>query len=127
VIGVAGHLRRLAMQRVARQTDDAEKAGEAVPCTLLGPVERRPLGISVDEGDSFPFPAPFASEMQGESRFADAALLVEEGDDHRALFAVIHRSARRPTSEELDSLRLDSKLGTPEAADSIDENGAFGS
>ena len=26
----------------------------------------------------FPFPAPFAGEMQGESRFADAALLVEE-------------------------------------------------
>jgi hypothetical protein len=63
--------------------------------------------------------------MQGESRFADAALLVEKRDDHRALFAVIHRSAQGPTLEELDSFRLDSKLGAPEAADSIDENGAF--
>jgi hypothetical protein len=33
-------------------------------------------------------------EMQGKSRFADTAFLVEEGDDHGALFAVIHPCRR---------------------------------
>jgi hypothetical protein len=46
VVGVAGHLRRFAMQRVAREADDPEQPREAVPGPLLGPVERRPLGIS---------------------------------------------------------------------------------
>ena len=87
MIGVAGHLRRLTVQRVARQADDAEQPREALPGALLGPVERRALRIGVDQGDSFPFPAPFAGEMQGQCRLADAALLVEERHDHRALFA----------------------------------------
>jgi hypothetical protein len=40
VIGMTSELRRLAMQRVTRQPDDAEQAVEAAPCALLGPVQR---------------------------------------------------------------------------------------
>ena len=91
--------------------------GEPFPRALLGPIERRALRIGVDQGDSFPFPAPFAGEMQGQCRLADAALLVEQRDDHRALVPVIHRSRRVPTSEGLDSFRLDSKLGASEVSE----------
>ena len=118
VIGVAGQLGRFAMQRVARQADDAEQPRQPFPCPLLRPVERRALRIGVDQGDSFPFPGPFAGEMQGERRLADAALLVEERDDHRALllgFPPIAAVAQQ--SEGLDSCRLDSKLGGSEPID----------
>ncbi len=65
--------------------------------------------------------------MQGQCRFADAALLIEQSDDHRALVPVIHRSLPVPTSEGLDSFRLDSKLGAAEILDFATENEVFGS
>ena len=84
-----------------------------------GPVERRALRIGVDQTMTrLPFPGPFAGEMQGECRLADATFLVEERHDHRALLRrIFHRSRRSPTTEELDSCRLDSKLGSSEAID----------
>jgi hypothetical protein len=66
VVGIAGEFRRLAVQRVARQPDDAEQAWEALLRALLGPVERRALRIGVDQGDALSFPGPFAREMEGE-------------------------------------------------------------
>ena len=95
VIDVARDLRRLAMERVARQADDAEQARQALLGALLGPVERRALRVGVDERDSLALPGPFAGEMQGQRRLADAALLVEERDDHRAPPSpVFHRRKR---------------------------------
>ena len=128
VIGVAGEFRRLAMQRVARQADDAEQARQALPGALLGPVERRALRVGVDQRDPLSFPGPFAGEMQGERRLADAALLVEERHDHRGCScAVFHRSRRSPTTEELNSCRLESKLGGSEAIELPWQNRRSGS
>jgi hypothetical protein len=41
------------------------------------------LRVGVDQRDALPTPSPFAGEMQRQRRLADAALLVEERDDHR--------------------------------------------
>ena len=51
VIGVAGELGRFAVQRVARQADDAEQARHGLLGALRGPVERRPLRVGVDDRD----------------------------------------------------------------------------
>ena len=83
VIGVARELRRFAMERVAREADDAEQPRQGPPGALLRPVERRALRVGVDQRDALALPRPFAGEMQRERRLADAALLVEERDDHR--------------------------------------------
>ena len=83
MIGVARQIRRFAMERVARQADDAEAARKVFTGELLGPVEGRALRVGVDQRDAIPAPCPFTGEMQGERRFTGAALLVEQGDDHR--------------------------------------------
>ena len=72
------------MQRVARQTDDAEQARQRLRAALLGPVERRALRVGVDQRDALALARPFAGEMQRQRRLADAAFLIEERDDHGA-------------------------------------------
>src|SRR5690348_6291419 len=125
---MSGELGRLAMQRVARQADHAEQAVETAARTLLGPIEGRALRIGVDERDPLSLPGPLAGEMQRERRLADAAFLVEQRDDYRLLpSAVFHRSASRPTSEELDSSWLESKLGGSQVTEFRSENTASGS
>ena len=85
VVGVAGELRRFAMQRVARQADDAEQPRAGLPCARCSDQSSaEPCGSASISVTRFPFPGPFAGEMQGERRLADAALLVEERHDHGA-------------------------------------------
>ena len=127
VIGVTGEFRRFAMKRVAGKLDDTEQLAKSFLRALFGPVEGGALWVGVDEHDPLSFPGPFASEMQCVRRLADAALLVEERHDHRGRLGVIHRSGRSPTSEELDSCRLDSKLGGSEAVGLFEENRDSGS
>ena len=84
MIGVAGQFWRLAMQGVTRKADNAEQARQAFPATLLGPVERRALGIGVDQRHALSLRGPCACEVERQRRLADAALLVEERQYHRA-------------------------------------------
>ena len=51
VIGVAGELCRLAVQRVAGQSDDAEQARKALLRALFGPVESGAWRVRVDQDD----------------------------------------------------------------------------
>src|SRR5690606_28088257 len=85
MIGITGELRRFAMQRVACQADDTEEARQALAGALLRPIEGRALRVRVDEDDALSLAGPFGGEMQRERRLADAALLVEQRDDHGAL------------------------------------------
>jgi hypothetical protein len=84
VAGVSRELGRLTMEGVARKADDAEEPRQAFPGPLLGPVERRALRVCVDQDDAFAVAGPLSGEMQGERGPADATLLIEERDDHRA-------------------------------------------
>src|SRR3546814_1776462 len=68
---------------------DAEKSRQTLAQPLICPVERRRLRVRIDDQNTPATGAPGARQMQGERRLSNAALLVEEGDDHRAL-----RSAR---------------------------------
>lgn len=70
------------VQRLAGQADDAEQTGQARLGALFRPVERRTLRIVIDQADAFARACPLSGKMEGERRFADAALLVEQGDDH---------------------------------------------
>src|SRR5260370_33938977 len=72
------------MQRVAGKPDDAEEARQAFLCALLGPIERRALRVRVDDDDALALGSPGSRYMQRQCRLADAALLVEERDDHCA-------------------------------------------
>ena len=117
VVGVTGELRRLPVQRVARQADHAEQARHGLLGALRGPVESRPLRIGVDDRHALSLRRPGAGQVQGERRLADAAFLVEERDDHRrSSFPAFPRPSAPPTTEELDS-SLDSKLGGSETFD----------
>src|SRR3546814_19902205 len=69
------------MKRIPRQTDDTKQACQAFTRSLLRPVERRALGIGLDENDALSSPSPFAGQVQRERRLADAALLLAERAD----------------------------------------------
>ena len=94
VAGVSRELGRLAMEGVARKADDAEEPRQAFLGALLGPVERRALRVGVDQGDALALAGPLPGEMQGERGLADAALLIEERDDHRAPAGIESRMAQ---------------------------------
>ena len=81
------------MQLVACEADVAEERCEPIPDALLQTVERRSLRVRVDQRDAPALPTPGACEVHGEHRLADAALLFEEGDDHRALARFANREA----------------------------------
>src|SRR4051812_17348546 len=85
MVGVTGQLRCFAMQGIPSQADDTEQPLQPLPAALLRPVERRALWVGVDQRDALAAARPFAGEMQSERRLADAALLVEQRDDHGAL------------------------------------------
>jgi hypothetical protein len=84
VIGVASDLWRFTMQRIARKAQNAEEAGDRFLGPLLGPVERRALRVCIDDDNALSGVRPSAGEMQRHRRLADAALLVEQRDDHDA-------------------------------------------
>lgn len=84
VVGVAGNLRRLAMQRIPCERLNAEELLQRFLGPLPRPVECRTLWVRINDNDAFSFSRPLAGEMQRQRRLADAALLVKERDDHRA-------------------------------------------
>jgi hypothetical protein len=84
VIGVAGEFGRFPMKRVARQADDSEQPRQPFLCPLLGPIESGALRVGIDEGDAAAVASSLARQMKRERGLADAALLVEERDDHDA-------------------------------------------
>src|SRR5690606_12438492 len=92
VIGIARKLGRFAMKRVARQADDAEQARQALAGALLRPVESGTLRVGIDDGDTLAASRPLTGEVEGERRLADAALLVEQRDDHGAASRWRHSS-----------------------------------
>ena len=94
VTGVSRQFGRFSMQRVARETDDAEEPRHALLGALLGPVERRSLRVGVDQRDALPLPSPGAPQMQSRAGLADAALLIEQRHDHCALVQIACREAR---------------------------------
>ncbi len=57
MIDIARQLGRLTVERVARQADDAEQARRVLAGALRRPVERRTLGVRIDERDPLPLPA----------------------------------------------------------------------
>ena len=85
MIDILGDFGGFAVQSVAGEADNPEEPWKAFLGALLRPVERRPLWVSVNEDDPLASTSPRAGEMQSEGGLADAALLVEEGDDHDAL------------------------------------------
>jgi hypothetical protein len=82
------------MEGVARNADDAEEPWQAFPGALLRPVERRALWVGVDQDDAFALTDPLTCEMKGERRLSDAALLIEERDNHRAIAGIESRRAQ---------------------------------
>lgn len=84
VIDIACQFGRFAVERIARQADDAEQTRQTLMCALLRPVERRALRVRVDQRNAAAAPGEFAGEVERKRRLADAALLIEERDDHRA-------------------------------------------
>lgn len=73
------------MQRVACEPDDSEESRRALFGPPIGRVESRVLGIRADDDDALPSGIPRTGEMQRQRRSCDAAFLVEERSDHRAL------------------------------------------
>src|SRR3546814_16023448 len=80
-------LRRFTGERVTGEADDAEEARQVFASALLGPVQRRPLRIRVDQRDALSPPGPFLGEAERQRRLAAADLLIEERDEHVALRA----------------------------------------
>jgi hypothetical protein len=78
------------VERAARKTDDAEQTRVAASGALLGPIERRSLWVGVDQGHTLSLTGPMPGEVQRERRLADAAFLVEQGDDHWSPSSVFH-------------------------------------
>jgi hypothetical protein len=89
VIGIAGDFGRFAMKRVARQADNTEQSREPFLCSLLGPIECGALRVGINEGDAAAFAGLLAGEMKRQRGLADAALLVEERDDHDAALDLV--------------------------------------
>jgi hypothetical protein len=94
VAGVLREVGGLTMEGVARKADDAEESRQAFPGALLRPIERRALRVGVDQGHALALAGPLPRQMQGERRLADAALLIEERDDHRAPAGIENRMGR---------------------------------
>jgi hypothetical protein len=79
---VSCELGRLVVKRIPCKANDAEKPLQSFLGALLGPVEGRPLWVGVNQDDALRLLGPLSGEMQRERGLADAALLIEERDDH---------------------------------------------
>jgi hypothetical protein len=81
-IDVTSNVRRGAVKRVPRETDDSEAPRQPFLRPHLGPSKRAALRVGIDYGD-VPSPVgPEAGEVQRQRRLADPVRLVEERDDH---------------------------------------------
>src|SRR6266852_519489 len=91
---VAGDLRGFNMERVAGQPQNSEEPRQPFLGALLGPVQSRALRVRVDDHDALALGGPGSGHMQRQGGLADAALVVEERNDHGA-------SPERTTSHKL--------------------------
>ena len=64
MIDAARNLWRFAMKGIACEADDAEQAWKALFRALFGPVERRALGVRIDESDALAKPSPLPGKVQ---------------------------------------------------------------
>ena len=82
VTRVSCELGRLLVKRIPCKANDAEEPRQSFPGALLGPVEGRPLWVGVNQDGALGLLGPLSGEMQRERGLADAALLIEERNDH---------------------------------------------
>src|SRR5882672_10428376 len=94
MIDVAGDLRGLNMERIAGESEHIEQPCQPSLGALLRPVERRALRVRVDDHEALALRSPGSGHMQRQGGLADAALVVEERNDHGA-------SPERTTSHKL--------------------------
>jgi len=81
-IDFTSDVRRVAVKRVPRETNDSEAPRQPFLRPHLGPLERAALRVRIDYGD-VPSPVgPKAGGVQRQHRLADPVRLVEERDDH---------------------------------------------
>src|SRR3546814_9629095 len=104
MVDTTGQFRRLVMQRVACETDHAEQPWQALRRALLRPVQRRALRIGIDQQDTLACDSTLASQMKRESGLADAALLIEQRDDHRVSSTGAQPVSMNPKDSELAML-----------------------
>src|SRR5712675_211623 len=94
MIDVAGDLTGLNMERIAGEREHIEQPRQPSLGALLRPVERRALRVRVDDHEALALRSPGSGHMQRQGGLADAALVVEERNDHGA-------SPERTTSHKL--------------------------
>src|SRR5690606_4861922 len=64
------------------KADDGEQPWQPFMAAPLRPVERGALRVGIDKNDALALRSPGSGEMQRQRGLADAALLIEERDDH---------------------------------------------
>src|SRR5258708_22695641 len=84
MIDVAGDLRGFNMERIAGESEHIEQPWQPSLGALFRPVERRVLRVCVDDHDALALDGPGSGHMQRQGGLADAALMVEERNDHGA-------------------------------------------
>jgi len=85
VIGIRCDGGQLAVQGFSGEAQHAEEPRQLLAGALLGPVECRALRVRIDHEHALSLTGPASGEVQGKRRFAGAAFLIEERDDHRPL------------------------------------------
>ncbi|GBQ64567.1 hypothetical protein AA103196_0906 [Ameyamaea chiangmaiensis NBRC 103196] len=68
------------------------------------------MRVGVDKRDALAALRPFAGEMERDRRLADAALLVEQRDDHDGLPAIGDSSTRGEKAVRVRKIPKESKL-----------------
>jgi len=81
-IDVTSDVRRVAVKRVARETNGSEAPRQPFLCPHLGPLKRAALRVSIDYGDVLGLVGPDSGGVQRQRPLADPMPLVEERDDH---------------------------------------------
>jgi hypothetical protein len=100
---------------------------DALPGAVFRPIDRRIL-VTDDRGFApFSVPALLSGDVPSKHGGDDASLEADADEGHRPDSSVFHRAAACPASEELDSSKLESKLGGSEVTEFFEENAAFGS
>jgi hypothetical protein len=85
-IDVTSNVRRGAVKRVPRKTNDSEAPRQPFLRAHLGPSKRAALRVGIDYSDVPSLVGPEAGEVQCQHRLADPVQLVEERDDHGSRF-----------------------------------------
>src|SRR5260221_14468642 len=84
MMDIAGDLRSFNMERVTGQAEHIEQPRQPFLGALFRPVESRALRVPVDDHNALALRGPGSGHMQRQRGLADAALVVEECNDHGA-------------------------------------------